>query len=134
MYQDTNLNFATAWAETTAASHASSIDIDCEEATPNMGEGRPLWVNVVVDTTYAGGTAPTLQVALQDSADDSTYADLLKSEAYAKASCVAGFVLMSVPLPAEHKRYLRIAQIIGTSAFTAGAINAWIGLAPMKTY
>lgn len=131
MYRDLNLVFSEAQAETTATSHASSTTIDFEKANPNFGKGRPKWVDCVVDAAFGGGTAPTLQVKLQDSADNATWTDLLVSEAYAKSLLTAGFPLMSVPLPAQHKRYLRLLYIIGTSAFTAGAVNGWIGLAPV---
>ena len=133
MYQDENLIFSTGQAETTVATHVSSITIDTELVDPNFGPGKPKWVNCVIDTTCDSVGAATLKVALQDSVGGSTWTDLVAGEAYLLSLLASGFVPMSVPLPAEHKRYLRMVYTIGASVLTSGAWNAWIGLAPIKS-
>lgn len=135
MIMDGQLVFANEWAETATAAHPSTDTIDCEIATPNFGVGTPLWVNVVVSTALTSDGAATMVFALEDAADNGsgapdTFAVLIQTEAYLKAATVAGFPLLVVPLPAYHRRHLKISWTIGVAVLTGGTVNAWIGLDP----
>lgn len=115
-------------AETTAAAHDSTNTIDLTVASPDPGTGRPLYLNVVVDTTFTSGGSATLTVALQDSANNSSFASVYETSAIAVASLTAGKVLIKMALPANLRRYVKLVYTIGTAAMTAGKINAWIDL------
>lgn len=132
---DNALMLSDAQAVTSVGSTDSdkNTPLDFEYATPNLGKGSKLHVNVIVDTTVASSGSATVQVKLQDSPDNSTWSDLLVSEAYAKAKLTAGFAMFNPGLPAEHERYLKLVYVVGTSALTAGKFNAWIGPEPVKS-
>ena len=134
MILDKNLVFSDAQAETSVAAQDSTNVIDTGIADSNLGAGTPLWVNVQVNTTVTSSGAATVSVALHDSSDGSTYAAIWTSAAYAKATLVAGFVMMSIPLPSEHERYLKVVYTIATSVLTAGAFDAWIGNEAISTH
>lgn len=106
---------------TTTAASTNAIDIGL--ATPNIGDGTPKRVEVIVNTTFAGGTS--IKATLEESADDSTYTTLLDSPVVLTAAALKGKKLLSVPLPTQHKRYLRINYtVVGT--MTAGKVDAFV--------
>ena len=133
MIQDALLVFSDAQAETTVAAHDSDNILDLQGADPNFGIGTPKYVNIVVNTTCTSGGSATVKVGLYDSSDNSTWTVLAESEAYAVANLTAGKVLMSMSLPAEHERYLKVVYTIATAALTAGKFDAWIGLDQPRT-
>ena len=88
--------------------------------------GENLWINAVVDTTATSGGAATMQAVLQDSADGSTFADVLAGPVVALASITAGAVLLQVQPPVGMRRYFRIAWRVGTAVLTAGKFTAYV--------
>lgn len=88
--------------------------------------GENLWVNVVVSTAVTSAGAATVQPVLQDSADNSTFADVAAGTAFAKTACTAGAVLFQLQPPPGMRRYWRIAYRIGTAVLTAGAFDAYV--------
>lgn len=125
---DAKLIFSDAQAETTAAAHDSTNIIDTEIANSNLGEGSQLKLYVKVNTTFTSGGSATMIVALQSSADNSTYVSEAISRTWAVADMTAGTDLLCINIPREHRRYLKLVYTIGTAAMTAGAIDAWIGI------
>lgn len=89
----------------------------------DIGSGEPLYLEVSVATTMTG--AGTLTIALQDSADNSTFADVLALPAIAVAALTAGKAYY-LPLPAGMRRYIRANYTITSGPFTGGTINAQI--------
>ena len=89
----------------------------------DIGTGEPLYLEVSVSTTMTG--AGTLAIALQDSADNSSFADVLALPAIAVASLTAGKTYY-IPLPAGMRRYIRANYTIAAGPFTGGTLNAQI--------
>ena len=73
-----------------------------------------------VNIEITGDTTGALTTAIQDSADNSTYAEIL-SHTFA-ADAVAG-TGVSLLLPTEARRYMKA---VNTTA-TAGSVSVWIG-------
>ena len=134
MILDAKAVFSDAQAETSVAAQDSTNVVDTALADSNLGGGTPIWVNAVVNTTCTSSGAATLSVALHESADASTYVVLWTSKVFAKAALVAGKVLMSIPLPSEHARYLKVVYTIGASVLTAGKFDAWMGNEAVYTH
>ena len=141
MIQDKLLILSDGQAETTQAAHDSDNVIDLYIGTDelgnavasNPGEGGQLWLNVVVGTAFTTGSSATLAVALQDSADNSSWAAVSPTvgvAATAAASLTAGTVLIRQPLHPNLARYIKLVYTIGTGTMTAGAIDAWISHGP----
>ena len=114
------------------SSGAKGDVIDLGIANPNIGAGTKLVCRVTINTDLSGNSAnETVVISLQDSADNSTFADLLASEAYNIDGTVVGQTLLEASLPKEHMRYLRIyALFAGTTPPTAGKIDAYINVTP----
>ena len=89
----------------------------------DIGSGEPLYLEVSVATTMTG--AGTLTIALQDSADNSSFADVLALPAIAVAALTAGKTYY-LPLPAGMRRYIRANYTITSGPFTGGTLNAQI--------
>lgn len=135
---DLQLVFSDGQAETTQAAHDSDTKLDMgtgfnEWGTATIadyGETNKMWLHVRVSTAWTTSASGTLAVALQDSADNSSFAAVtpaLGSAATAAATLVAGYSILRVPLPHGLRRYLKLVYTIGTGAMTAGAVDAWIG-------
>lgn len=122
--------------------------IDLGTASPDIGNGEPIYLVIQTDTEIiTAGSAGTIQFQL---ASDST-ADLATSATvhFASASFVtddaaansaalnAGGVIAAVALPSgTYERYLGIQAVIGTTEVTAGKINAFLtkDVASWKAY
>lgn len=88
--------------------------------------GENLWINAVVDTTATSGGSATVQAVLQDSADNSTFSDVVSGAALAVANVTAGTVLLQLQPPTGMRRYFRIVWRVGTAALTAGKFTAYV--------
>ncbi len=88
--------------------------------------GENLWINAVVDTTATSGGSATLQAVLQDSADASSWADVVSGPAVAVASLTAGANLLQIQPPVGLRRYFRVVWRVGTAALTAGKFTAYV--------
>ena len=115
-------------AVTSSVVYSNSIQF----ANTNPAFGTPIEIDIMVNTVFAGGT--NLTFALQDSADDSTYADVIITRAFTLAtpaeltkSLTKPLVRFSVPTiePTPVKKYLRI-RATPTGTFTTGKLDAWI--------
>ena len=87
--------------------------------------GEQLWINATVDTAATSAGAATMQAVLQDSADGTTFADVVAGPVLALASIVAGAELLHITPPTGMRRYFRIAWRVGTAALTAGKFTAY---------
>ncbi len=126
---DVNTKFSSAQAVTSTGDTASTNIYDNGSANSSeVGLTGELWVNASVSTTVTSAGAATVAVVLQDSADASTWADVLVGGTFALASLTAGTNLLTVQPPVGTRRYLRIVYRVGTAALTAGAFNAFISL------
>lgn len=117
-------------AQTVTASAATTDVIDAG-ATKNaaigrdIGSGKQLYLEFNVTTACTAAGAATVTFSLQDSADNSSYADVLASAPVAKAELVAGKTVY-IPLPVGLRRYVRGYFTVTTGPLTAGAFNAQI--------
>ena len=108
------------------------------DSSNKLGPGRPIYVNVMVDTTCAGGT--TLAVAVRDAADDgagapdSFAATAIKSQTRTVASnqLDAHQKLLSIALPPETREWVDV-QYDVTGSMTAGKIDAWLSDHPLTS-
>lgn len=123
MYVDNNLMMSDAQAVT--ASAASTKSIDTGLALRDIGSGEPVYLLIKVDTTATSGGTTTVDFALQDSADNSSFADTgVKVSGIAKATLVAGYQVLAVPLPIGLRRYIQVYYTVNTNNLTAGAFTA----------
>lgn len=135
MILDAKLELSSAQALASVGTHASTNVINFgtgydefgDTAQRNPGEGGQMWLNVQVETAFTSVGAGTLSIKLQDSADNATFADVYTGETWALASLTAGAKLLRMPLPADLRQYVRLLYTVGTTAMTAGKVDAWIG-------
>jgi hypothetical protein len=130
-------------AETTVAAHDSDTQLDLGAGTDELGNAEAnelglsgkLWLHIKVRDALTSGGSATVAIDFQDSADDSTYASTgisLAATAYDDAIFTAGNAVISQPLPAELRRYVKVVYTIGTAVLTAGSFDAWIGHGPLS--
>jgi hypothetical protein len=141
MILDKRTEFADAVALNTGAAGTYLIgsQLDLSEVR-DVGNGKELYFVVTVATGIEVG-ASTGTVAFKLASDDSasvstttstvhyTSAEFATSTTTDTTTLAAGTVLFAVPLPLEgnaYERYLGILQVTGTTAISAGAINAFL--------
>ncbi len=117
--------FSAAQAPTTGTTASTNV-IDTGVAGRSIGSGEPVELVVQVATTCTSGGANTTQFVLQDSADNSSFANVVLSDPIAVATLVAGYEPLRIKLPAGLRRYVRVAYVIATANLTAGAFNAFL--------
>lgn len=125
MIIDSQLAFADAQAVTSLGDTASTNIIDTGNAA-DEGIGENMFLVAQVDTTATSGGSATLTPVLSDSADGSTFADVVVGQATAVASLTAGRQLMRLRLPIGLRRYIRVTWRVGTAALTAGKFDAFL--------
>ena len=126
---DLNTKYSIAQAVTSTGDTVSTNVYDAgSAASADIGLNDELWINVVCNTTATSGGSATVQAVLQDSADNSTFADVLAGPALPVASVTQGAVLLQACPPLGLRRYTRIAYRIGTAALTAGKFDAFISM------
>jgi hypothetical protein len=92
-----------------------------------IGEANTLQIKVVGDDFASGGSG-TLAVTLQDSADDSSWADTeMAVDPIAVADLVKGYTILKRQLPETLRRYIRLKYTVGTAALSDGKVDAYIG-------
>lgn len=126
---DLNTKYSIAQAVTSTGDTASTNVYDVGSAnSSDIGLNDELWINVVCSTTATSGGSATVQAVLQDSADNSTFADVLAGPALAVANVTQGAVLLQACPPLGLRRYTRIVYRVGTAALTAGKFDAFISM------
>jgi len=89
-----------------------------------IGDGTNLALVVVVKTAFTFGTATYLQIQLMDSADDSTYDEVLQSDELTAAELGAGARIV-IPLPPGLRQYTQV--YYGSDGdISAGAVDAFL--------
>jgi hypothetical protein len=130
--------FSNAQAVTTSGATNSTNTLDVgETANPNAGAGTPIWCYVMVNTTFSPctGTTATFDAALQQCATSGgTFEQIAQGFAFSNGEIVKGLNLMTHPLPAKHKRYLKVVYTTTTgSGWIAGNIDALLTLNAPRT-
>ena len=123
-YVDQNLVLSDAQAVTSTAVSTKSIDF--ATATRNMGAGEEIDLVIIVTTTCTAAGAATVQFALQDSTDNSSFNDVVVSPAIGKATLVAGYEAFRIVLPRALNRYIQVNYTVATGPLTAGNFTAYL--------
>jgi hypothetical protein len=126
MINDALMTFMEDEAITTATTYNDDT-IDLVETNPNKGAGASIVAEAIVTETFAGGTSAVL--LLEDSANNSSFAEIGRSAVIVTANLVAG-KKFNVKLPDTHRRYLR-ASITSVGTHTAGAFSVYLRYQPM---
>lgn len=130
MILDKNLQFDPLGTAVTATAFSTNI-IDLlnarEMATDQYG-GFPI-VTVTVGQTFTAAGAATLQLQVQGSVDNVTYAILDQTDAIPKANLVVGTIIRLPlgklqPQSAGINRYYKLQYVVGTGPMTAGTVEA----------
>lgn len=133
IFSDEQALLATADSESLLDFGAGYDAFGAAVAQPELAEGKPLWLNIVVTTVLdSAGKAATLTVTLVTGTTTSPSTTALSTAAIAEASLVDGYCILSVPLPMGLKRYNKLTYTVGTEDFTGGNVSAWIGMEPYK--
>lgn len=114
--------------QTITATAASEDVIDLSQTTGYSGAGDKVEAEVVVNTAFDSATNDgTLTIAVQDSADASSFATIESGKAITEATLIKGS-RWKVAIPASHRRYLRLyfTVSVGSGNFTAGKVFAYI--------
>lgn len=123
MFIDKNLQVSNAQAVTATA--ASTDVIDFGQANPNVGMDDRSSMVITVDAAATAVGDATVTFAVQDSADNVTFADAAVSAAIGKAALVAGYQHI-IPMPTKLRRYCRVNYTVATGPLTAGAFSAQV--------
>lgn len=107
------------------ATAASTDVIDFGQTNPNIGMNGYNSMVITVDESATAAGAATVTFALQDSADNSSWADVAVTAAIGKATLVAGFQHV-IPMPTKLRRYCRVNYTIATGPLTAGKFSAQV--------
>ena len=123
MIIDYNLQVSNEQAVTATA--ASTDVIDFGQATPTTGLNPLMHMVIGVDEAATAAGAATVVFAIQDSADNSTFADVAATAAIGKAALGLGQQIV-IPMPTTHRRYLRVNYTVATGPLTAGKFSAQV--------
>jgi len=107
------------------ASAASTDVIDFGQANPNVGMDDRSKMVITVDTAATADGAATVTFSVQDSANNSDFADVAVTAAVGKATLVAGHQIV-IPMPTKLRRYCRVYYTVATGPLTAGKFSAQV--------
>lgn len=123
MFIDKALQVSNEQAVTTSA--ASTDVIDLGQANPNLGLNDHTSLAITVDNTVTADGAATVTFSLQDSADNSSFADVVATGAVSKSNLAAGAQIV-LPMPTKLRRYVRVYYTVATGPLTAGKFSAQV--------
>ncbi len=119
---------------------ASTNVINFTQSDLEMGAGEPLWLNVRMGTEAleSSGSA-TLTVSLRrdtDSTIDTDSTVIYQTGAIGKATLVAGYPIIRMPLPynVDEDAYIGLIYQIAGNITSLGTINAWIDHGPQSSF
>lgn len=112
-------------AQAVTASAASTDVIDFGQANPDVGMDGLSMMAITTNVAAAAAGAATVTFSVQDSADNSTWADVAVTAAIPKATLVAGYQHV-IPMPTKLRRYCRVYYTVATGPLTAGTFSAQI--------
>jgi hypothetical protein len=119
---DASLQYSQKQAVTATAVSDAVID----HGVDKIGDVNPVFLEVDVNAAFVTANGGTLQAVLQDSADGTTFRDVISSRVFAAADLSAGARLFRGSVPYGIRRYTRMNYIVGTGAFTAGTVSAFL--------
>lgn len=124
MLLDGNLLFDTQSAITSSRASTNVLDMGANRDM-GIGDNPALKLLVLCPTAFTTTNSATLQVQVQASTDSATWATLAQTDALPVASLAQGSKIAKMDLPNNGlTRYLRLNYVVGTGAFSAGAVTA----------
>jgi hypothetical protein len=148
MIMDERLEFADATSVAAAAGTALIGDVIDLEVARDIGNGRAVWWVVTTDTEIiTAGAAGTLAFSLVSDAQAAIAVDgsatvhvttgtfVTDDAAANSAQLNAGGIIACIALPLEgpvYERYLGVLAVTATTTTTAGKINSFLTLDPIK--
>lgn len=139
------LDERTEFADATSVINAAGLflvgDVYDMTVARNLGNGRPLWLVIQVDTTLlaAAGAASVSFVLASDAqaaiAVDGSATVHFETQVTPKATFVAGYQVCCIPLPGEgpvYEQFLGVLVRIATNPLTAGKVNAFLTTNPKQ--
>ena len=109
------------------ATAASTDVIDFGQTNPNTGMDSRSNMVVTVSEAAAAAGAATVTFVVQDSANNSTFADVVAFGPVSKDSLKAGAQVV-IPMPTRLRRYCRLNYVVGSGPLTAGRFSAHVGV------
>lgn len=134
---DSKLLFAEDQAVTTATATDSTNVLDLGAGYDAFGAAKiqdggisgKLWLNIKVTEAVTSGGSATVTFSLQSStAADGTFVAAWTSAAIPKATLVAGYSVVRMPIPMGMSRFVKVVITPATADLTAGKFTAWLGL------
>lgn len=128
--------FADSQAVTDTALSTSYIDLGASPTLQDIGNGKPLFLVIQVDTAFtraAGDLTITWTLESDSAAALNVSATVhATTAAIAKASLVAGYkTVLALPPGRVYERYLRVRET-ASAAFDAGAYSAFLTSEPQN--
>lgn len=127
MYIDSQETFSEAQSVAAAVGDIVSTNVYDTGAAADIGNGEELIIFAKMNAALAG-VGSSIQVVLQDSADNSSFADKQAGPVVATAAATANSVLARFYIPIGTRRYLRVVYRITGATTTAGTASAYIVL------
>lgn len=124
MYIDSQNAFSETQSVVSAVGDVVSTNV-YDTASNDVGNGEEL-VLIARMVAALAGVGSTIQVVLQDSADNATYADVQAGPAVTTALAIVGRSLARFYLPFGLRRYLRVVYRIAGATTTAGTVSSYI--------
>jgi len=125
MILDSQNTFCTAMSVARAVGDAVSTDVYDTGAAADVGIGENFYIYAKMDAALAGAGS-SIQVVLQDSADNSTFADAEAGRVVALASATANAELARLRAPIGLRRYLRVVFRISGATTSGGTASAML--------
>lgn len=125
MILDNQTIYSNAQAVTATGDTPSTNSYDHGPGNSGPGAGD-LWLIGKTTAAVTSGGAATVQMVLQDSADNATFADVMvASPALAIAALGANKTVAIVRFPGNVRRYTRVVWRVGTAVLTGGTLSAF---------
>jgi len=126
MLLDTQATYSNAQAFTATGDTASTNSYDHGPGDPGPGLDD-IWLVVQTDAAVVSAGGGTVQIVLQDSADNATFADVrVLTGALAVAALGASKTLVRARFPGNLRRYTRVVYRVGTAVLSAGSFSAFV--------
>lgn len=127
MYIDSQETFSEGQSVAAAVGDVVSTNVYDTGAAADVGNGEELVLLAKMNAALVGAGA-SIQAVLQDSADNTTFADVQAGPAVTVANAVANRTIARFYLPIGLRRYLRVVYRISGATTTAGTASAYIVL------
>lgn len=125
MFIDSQETFSTAQSVASAAGDITSTNVYDTGSAADVGIGEAMYLYAHMVAALVGAGA-SIQVVLQHSADNSSWADVNAAAAVTVANAVANATLARFALPIGLRRYLRVIYRISGATTTGGTASAYL--------